>query len=87
MGMLIHNRHRENPIPEEEVKAEVVETKVEATLPTPPKEEEVRNYTRSEIMLMKSADLQKLANDEGIENAYETSGNKLKSILIKHFGL
>lgn len=49
--------------------------------------ENSKQYTRSEIQLMRAAELQDLANSEGIPDAYETSGNKLKSILLEHFGL
>jgi len=36
---------------------------------------------------MSTAELQNLAASEGIENAFETSGSKLKDILAEHFGL
>ena len=47
----------------------------------------VKQYTKSEIQRMSTADLQNLAAAEGIENAFETSGNELKKILVEHFGL
>lgn len=47
----------------------------------------VKQYTKSEIQRMSTADLQNLAASEGIENAFETSGNELKKILVEHFGL
>lgn len=50
-------------------------------------EESERQYTKSEINRMSTADLQELALTEGIENAYSTSGGELKKILIQHFGL
>lgn len=53
------------------------------TKPTNQKSE----YTKSEISRMTTAELQKLANELGIENALETSGSKLKEILAEHFGL
>lgn len=46
-----------------------------------------KKYTKSEINRMSTAELQNLAAEEGIENAFETSGNKLKDILAEHFGL
>lgn len=49
------------------------------------KEEKV--HTRTEISQMNTENLQKLADSVGIENAYETSGRKLKEILIEHFNL
>lgn len=46
-----------------------------------------KKYTKSEIQRMKTEDLQSLAAEVGIEDAYETSGNELKKILAEHFGL
>lgn len=46
-----------------------------------------RQYTKTDINKMSTADLQALAAEEGIENAYSTSGGELKKILIEHFGL
>lgn len=46
-----------------------------------------KKYTKSEINRMSTAELQNLAAAEGIENAFETSGSKLKDILTEHFGL
>lgn len=46
-----------------------------------------KKYTKSEINRMSTAELQNLAAAEGIENAFETSGSKLKDILAEHFGL
>lgn len=48
---------------------------------------EEKTYTKSEIQRMTTADLQNLAAAEGINDAYETSGNELKKILTKHFNL
>lgn len=46
-----------------------------------------KKYTKSEINRMSTAELQNLAAAKGIENAFETSGSKLKDILAEHFGL
>lgn len=46
-----------------------------------------KKYTKTEINRMSTAELQNLASAEGIENAFETSGNELKKILVEHFGL
>lgn len=46
-----------------------------------------KKYTKTEINRMSTAELQNLAAAEGIENAFETSGNELKKILAEHFGL
>lgn len=45
------------------------------------------HYSRSEISLMKTEELQKLANSLEIEGASELSGNKLKPIIMKKLGL
>lgn len=49
--------------------------------------QEDRRYTKTDINNMSTEELQNLAAAEGIENAFETSGNKLKDILKEHFGL
>lgn len=46
-----------------------------------------KEYTKTEISHMSTAELQVLAAQEGIENAYNTSGSELKKILIGHFEL
>lgn len=46
-----------------------------------------KKYTKSEIQRMSTADLQNLAAEVGIEDAFETNGNELKKILSQHFGL
>lgn len=46
-----------------------------------------KRYTKSEINRMSTAELQNLAAAEGIDNAFETSGSKLKEILASHFNL
>lgn len=51
------------------------------------KKVESKQYTKTEINRMSTAELQNLAAAEGIENAFETSGNELKKILAEHFGL
>lgn len=66
---------------------------VEEELPFSDNEIELENdsvekkYTKSEINRMSTAELQNLAAAEGIENAFETSGNELKKILAERFGL
>ena len=44
-------------------------------------------FTKTEINRMSTADLQKLATEQGIENAQTTSGAELKEILIAKFNL
>lgn len=48
---------------------------------------ESKQYTKTEINRMTTAELQNLAAAEDIEDAFETSGNELKKILAEHFGL
>lgn len=50
---------------------------------TPP----AKNYTKTEINRMSTADLQDLAKMYGIDNAEEINGSELKKILITKFGL
>lgn len=51
------------------------------------KKVESKQYTKTEINRMSTSELQNLAATEGIENAFETSGNELKKILAERFGL
>ena len=46
-----------------------------------------RRYTKTEINSMKTAELQALAAEVGIDNAFETNGEELKKRLKEHFGL
>lgn len=48
---------------------------------------EDKRYTKTDINGMSTGELQNLAAAEGIENAFETSGSRLKEILKEHFGL
>lgn len=52
-----------------------------------PVSEEKKTYKKSDIFRMSTADLQELAESEGIENARELPGSELKTILVKHFNL
>lgn len=40
-----------------------------------------KKYTKSEISLMNKADLQSLAAEKGVENAYNMTGTELKALL------
>lgn len=46
-----------------------------------------KKYTKSEINRMSTAELQNLAAEVGIEDAFEKSGSKLKEMLIEYYGL
>lgn len=46
-----------------------------------------KQYTKTDINRMTTAELQTLAAEIGIENAFDTSGGELKKLLIEHFGL
>lgn len=64
----------------------------ESSLPFPDKDiefesQEIKQYTKTDINNMSTEELQNLAALEGIENAFETSGNELKKVLKEHFGL
>ena len=45
------------------------------------------SYTKTEIQRMTTSELQALAYQNGIENAYEMTGSELKKILIDYFEL
>lgn len=51
------------------------------------KEADQKQYTKTDINRMSTAELQALAADIGIENASDTNGGELKKLLIEHFGL
>lgn len=44
-------------------------------------------YTKTEINRISTADLKKLASENGIENATEINGGDSKKMLIEKFGL
>ena len=76
----------------EEVKveeSEVEEVSVDETSEEkePEKEEETQKkfYTRTDIYRMTTAELKGLAKSEGLDDTL--SGNKLKDVLIEHFGI
>lgn len=78
--------------PTEEVKvdeSEVEEVSVDETseVEEPEKEEEPQKkfYTRTDIYRMTTAELKDLAKSEGLDDTL--SGNKLKDVLIEHFGI
>lgn len=45
------------------------------------------SYSKTEINRMSTAELQNLASNTGIENAYSMTGAELKKLLIKEFNL
>ena len=51
------------------------------------KESDQKQYTKTDINRMSTAELQALAAESGIENASGTNGGELKKLLIEHFGL
>lgn len=50
-------------------------------------EQPTQPYTKTDINRMKTADLQKLAGEKGIENADSFSGEDLKKMLIELMNL
>lgn len=87
MGMLLHRQRNRVGVtttstlipdkvePKEEVKVEEV----------PVVEPEKKFYTRTDIYRMSALELKNLAKSEGLDDTL--SGNKLKDVLIKHFGI
>ena len=51
------------------------------------KESDQKQYTKTDINRMSTAELQALAAEIGIENASGTNGGELKKLVIEHFGL
>ncbi len=49
--------------------------------------QEEKKYTKTDIMKMSKAELQKLAKNTGVEGADEMSGTELKEHLLSVFGL
>ena len=49
------------------------------------KEEINKQYTKTEINRMSTAELKQLAVEQGIENADDMTGGELKKVLIKKF--
>lgn len=70
-------------VTEEQTEEQADEAVDEEPLPFP----DAKVYTKTEINRMTTAELQNLAAEVGIENAYETSGGELKKKLIEHYGL
>ena len=71
----------------EEPKVEEIPVDVEPEEKEPEKVEEPQKklYTRTDINRMSTAELKNLAKAEGLDDSL--SGNKLKDVLIKHFGI
>lgn len=96
MGMMIHRykgRSRDNAstISEERslgtAEMPVEENYSDDGIAPETQEESGIQYTKTDIMQMKTADLQTLAAENGIEDAYEKTGSTLKQELIEKFGL
>ena len=102
MGMLLHRQRNRVGVtttstlipdkvePTEEVKVEepeVEEVPVDETSEEEPEKEEIQKkfYTRTDIYRMTTAELKDLAKSEGLDDTL--SGNKLKDVLIEHFGI
>lgn len=64
-----------------------VEPPVNATAEISTEDSGDKKYTKTEINRMTTAELQSLAAESGIDNAYEKSGGELKKSLIELFGL
>ena len=50
-------------------------------------QDEATQYSKSEINRMTTAELQEIAFNNGVEDAYEMTGSALKQVLIEKFGL
>lgn len=86
MGMIYHKKRLWSKLKEEREKAySLVEN--DSQVSNQPDENSSDSYTKTDINRMSTAELQELAENEGIEGAHEKSGGELKKILIEHFSL
>ena len=53
----------------------------------PPVENELKNYTKTEINRMPASELKSLALENGIDGAHDMTGSVLKKVLIEKFNL
>ena len=85
MGMLLRRKSNRVGVTTTStlIPEEVVEPKEEVKEVSAPVEE--KTYTRTEINRMTTAELKALAKSEGLDDTL--SGNKLKDVLIEHFGI
>lgn len=67
--------------------APIDEMPVNATAEIPTEDSGDKKYTKTEINRMTTAELQNLAAENGIDDAYAKSGGELKKSLIELFGL
>lgn len=91
MSMMIHRHKKARAAKQAALIAKKVVQKPQTVVEEKPQQQELANakktYTKSEIARMSTLELQTLANDEGVENAFNISGAELKKILVEHFGL
>jgi len=93
MGMLLHRqRNRVGVTTTSTLIPDKVEPKEEVKVEEPKVEEvheeekpQKKFYTRTDIYRMSALELKNLAKSEGLDDTL--SGNKLKDVLIKHFGI
>ena len=99
MGMLLHRQRNRVGVtttatlipdkvePKEEIGVEEPRVTEETSVDVEPEKEEPQKkvYTRTDIYRMSALDLKNLAKSEGLDDSL--SGNKLKDVLIKHFGI
>lgn len=71
------------PLIEKVLSSEMVEEAAETT----ETEKAPEKHTKTEIMQMNNANLRKLAESVGIEDADEYTGGELKKMLVSHFDL
>lgn len=89
MGMMIH-RNRKRKKERDLNRAELNHKEDSSFSDFETNDENEQNegkYTKTDINRMTTAELQELAESEGIENANEKNGGDLKKILIQHFDL
>lgn len=87
MGMLLRRqRNRVGVTTTSTLIPDKVEPEKEVKVEEPEVEEPQKKfYTRTDIYRMSTAELKDLAKSEGLDDTL--SGNKLKDVLIDHFGI
>lgn len=86
MGMIYHKKRLWSKLKEEREKNSS-STENNSQTSEQPEENSSDSYTKTDINRMSTAELQELAENEGIEGAHEKSGGELKKMLIEHFSL
>lgn len=87
MGMLIHRykgRNKTNIPASSDIEQQEYK---DSDIVLETQEESDNQYTKTDINRMNTAELQAVAFNNGVDDAYEMTGSDLKKVLIDKFGL